>query len=166
MEREILYRGLHRRKGEKVWMDGTPVESKWIYGGVCQGEGDFSIIYQTEPEIQKYPVYTDTLGQYTGLTDKNGVKIFEGDILRSNNNPKDIRQVIFGEFMVIDFETESETDEVTGWHCDVIPTDALSRTRPFCLTLPLTDYYIHQCNMEVVGNIYDNPEMLKGEPNV
>lgn len=68
--------------------------------------------------------------------------------------------------MVIDFETESETDEVTGWYCDVIPTDALSRTRPFCLTLPLTDYYIHQCNMEVVSNIHDNPELLKGEPNV
>lgn len=163
MEREILFRGLHRRRGEKVRLDGTPVESKWVYGGYCQYNEERGIIYQTEPEINKFSVYADSVGQYTGLTDMNEVKIFEGDILRSNNNPKDIRQVIFGEFMVIDFEMESETDEVTGWYCDIIPTDALSRTRPFCLPMPLTDYYIDRCNMEVVGNIHDNPELLKGE---
>lgn len=163
MEREILFRGQHRRKGEKVFMDGTPVESKWIYGGVLQGEGDFSIIYQIEPEFHKYPVYTDTLGRFTGLTDRNGVKIFDGDILQRNNNPKDIVQVVFGKFPVIDMETESEVDKIIGWYCDVIPTDVLSKTSPFCLPMPLTDYYINRCNAEVVGNIHDNPELMKGE---
>lgn len=159
--REILFRGLHRRKGEKVRLDGTPVESIWVYGGYCQYNVERGIIYQVEPEVNKYPVYADSVGQYTGLTDKNGVKIFEGDILQCNNNPKDIVKTVFGKFSVIDAETETAVDEVTGWHCEVIPTDAISEVLPFCLPMPLTDYYINRCNAEVIGNIHDNPEMLE-----
>ena len=63
--REILFRGQTRRKGEKVRLDGAPVDSNWVYGGVSQNG---RIIYQMEPEINKFPVYPDTVGQYTGLT--------------------------------------------------------------------------------------------------
>lgn len=134
--REILFRGQTRRKGERFWMDGSPVESNWVYGGVLCGSGDHSIIYQTEPDIEKKVVYTDTLGQYTGLTDKNGVKIFEGDIvsLGDANYP-----VIF---------------------------NTLGRCAEFALTdgVPFGFDYIH-VPMEVVGNIYDNPELIGGEQN-
>lgn len=81
---EILFRGQTRRKGEKCRLDGTPVESNWVYGGVLQGKGDHSIIYQTEPEFHKFPVYTDTLGMFVGIPDKEGTKIFEGDLVKYN----------------------------------------------------------------------------------
>lgn len=132
--REILFRGQLRRKGEKVNMAGEPLPSIWKYGGVSQIKPGGAVIYQTEPEIKKYPVYGDTVGQYTGLTDKNGAKIFEGDIvsLGGANYP-----VIF---------------------------NTLGNCAEFALTdgVPFGFDYVH-VPMEVVGNIYDNPELLGGD---
>ena len=142
MNREILFRGQHRRKGEKVKLDGTPVESKWVYGGICQFNEDRSIIYQTEPEFQKYSVYTDTVGQYTGLKDKNGRKIFEGDIIRRfNRNGQEIMSYVVKWYSdccmfvldCIDFDMEFDTD--------------------------FTVFYGDE--FEIVGNIHDNPELVR-----
>ena len=136
--REILFRGQTRRKGEKVRMDGTPVESNWVYGGVLQGTGDHSIIYQTEPDIEKKVVYTDTIGQFTGLTDKNDTRIFEGDICKA---------VIYG------FTCE------TG-----VVGEARYEDGTFEFTCEYGDFYIfcvNDENFEVIGNIYDNPELLR-----
>lgn len=161
--REILFRGQTRRYGEKFKLGGEPMESNWVYGGIFPNNfgGDFAIIYQQKPNIEKFTVYSDTVGQYTGLTDKNGVKIFEGDILKCNDNPKDLVKAVFGEFVVIDLETERKIDTVIGWHYEVIPTDELSKTEPFCFAMPLTAHYVEHCSMEVIGNIHDNPELLK-----
>lgn len=136
--REILFRGQTRKKGEKVWMDGSPVDGNWVYGGVNQGKGDFSIIYQTEPEIHKYPVYTDTLGQYTGLTDKNGTKIFEGDVLR---------------FVSPDLEEPSKTLYVVEYIEDGFALRVAGRN--------LMEEFDGVPELyEIIGNIHDNPELV------
>lgn len=132
--REIIFRGQLRRKGEKVNMAGEPLPSIWKYGGIGQYGGG-AVIYQAEPEIEKFPVYGDTVGQYTGLTDKNGVKIFEGDVVDVDN------ALVSGRFWV-----------EYGYAGAFIVRDKDDRR-----------YFLGGCNCAVVGNVYDNPELLTEE---
>ena len=134
---ELLFRGQQRRKGEKVRMDGSPVESSWFYGnGVLQGKGDFSIIQLNEPTFEKLSVYTDTLGQYTDLTDMNGKKIFEGDI---------VQNIITKETAIVRWYTE---------HSAFMLYDKNNNKVYFL--------YDNDFNkIEIIGNIYDNPELLE-----
>jgi hypothetical protein len=138
--REILFRGQTRRFGEKVKnFAGDPMPSNWVYGGVCCGKGAFSIIYdymdeEKEKPIEKRVVYTDTIGQYTGLTDKNGKKIFEGDIVKWDG------------------------DEISNIrYCDGVYR--LCNEKGY-YGVSLHNHYSY---VEVIGNIHDNPELLKGE---
>ena len=146
-KREILFRGQTRRKGEKVRISGEPVDSNWVYGGIFPGEGDFSIIYQTKPKIEKFTVYSDTVGQFTGLTDKNGTRIFEGDIIKITGfHTTAIAAVKYG--------STSEKSTHWGWYFD--DNDGHTyflMSKAFC-----KDY-----NAIIIGNIHDNPELLKGE---
>lgn len=140
--REILFRGQTRRYGEKVRLNGEKIKSNWVYGGIFpqNGDGDFAIIYQQEPTIEKYPVYADTVGQYTGLTYKNGTKIFEGDIVKYGDT---VHNVVF------------EQRNGTAYFGLVYST---LETLSF-------GYYQDLKQIEVIGNIYDNPELLGDEEN-
>lgn len=64
-------------------------------------------------------------------------------------------------FTEIPEKSEEVIDSVIGWHYEVIPTDALSKCEPFCYPMPLTDSYIKMNKMEVIGNMFDNPELLE-----
>ena len=158
MNRKILFKAKRIDNGE--WVEGqyayitNPLaeDGKPIKHLICNGTNIFNDL-----------IDPDTLCQYTGLTDKNGKKIWENDILRGHKNDNDLARVGFGEFNVIDAETLEVVDRVIGWHTEVIETDALSKCEPFCLPMPLTDFYIERSEFEVFGNIFDNPELLEVE---
>ena len=163
MSRAILFKGKRKDNGE--WVKGFVFEFKSkIY--ISEMTQTFITVCYTEESVadfnmRAYEIDPATLCQYTGLTDKNGKEIWENDILIGHGNDRDLSKIVFGEFNVIDVETLGVVDRVIGWHTEVIETDALSKCEPFCLPMPLTDYYIERSEFEVLGNIFDNPELLE-----
>lgn len=128
--REILFRG----KGNKKYNDGD-----WYYGVPIQcDDGDWQIC----TNCSKRTVVAETLGEYTGLTDKNGTRIFEGDIIKciSRFDAKDM-VVIFetAEFHLVDCQRYKNYTECCGYK------------------------YFGTLETEVIGNIHDNPELLRSD---
>lgn len=152
--REILFRGQTRKKGEKVRMDGTPVESNWVYGGIFQGQ-NHSVIYGYDP-VEKHVVYSETIGQYTGLKDKNGKKIFEGDIVRYIYEPgKGFWNA--NQLSVIECKG-------TGYHMKgIFGTNKYACMSGWLISIPYDQESENKPEFEVIGNIHDNPELLEEE---
>ena len=152
MRREILFRGQTRKTGEKVYMDGRKVPGNWVYGGICSGKGDFSIVYATMDEekeipVEKHVVYTETVGQYTGLNDKNGKMIFEGDIVIYDNTPYNVYS--------------TPKTGVIVWRKNAFRLKYREYETCWYFDLGSDDFFGAKC--EVLGNIHDNPELLEAE---
>lgn len=122
--REILFRGKDIDNGIFVtgYLIGNDTGKKYItlVGSHCK------------------EVIPETVGQYTGLTDKDGKKIFEGDIVKYGDT---INKVVF------------EQRNGTAYF-GVVMDD--TETWSFC-------HLTSAEGMKVIGNIHDNPELLKGE---
>nr|DAM48655.1 MAG TPA: YopX protein [Caudoviricetes sp.]DAS18745.1 MAG TPA: YopX protein [Caudoviricetes sp.] len=133
MKREILFRG-KRKNGQ------------WVYGSLVVSENIAPAIYYevgkgVAKQLDWCYVNPDTIGQYTGLKDKNGVKIFEGDIL---------------DYTLFDtFGEDHQYKGVVKWIDDCFICDNSDGFNGFA-------WVVNQSlELEVIGNITDNPELLK-----
>ena len=141
----------------KILFRGETEQGEWLYGYLVKGNYDtgFGIIEDHVDKGLQY-VKEETVGQYTGLTDKNGKKIFEGDICRvaylgrrcdSNGKHYPVENVMIEEVV---FEK--------GAFCFKTTIEYITIYRPIGFDIhgkPKTKYY------EVIGNIHDNPELLE-----
>lgn len=148
MNREILFRG--KRVDNNEWVFGDLIRNL-IYDGREKEMRIGDIYFEHNGDIHGtavYKVIPETVGQYTGLTDKNGKKIFEGDIISATalDTGKEQRAVVcFGNFI-----DENNNDEYIGFF---IEFDGIKTT--------ITQLSMEECKnrIEVIGNIYDNPEL-------
>lgn len=136
MEREIKFRAkaINNDFFRGAWVDGYYTKRLW-------GEKLVDVITDGAHEI---PIQIETLGQFTGLCDKNGIEIYEGDIIRWRRDGK-LYLVKFYAGMFYASVEELNKGVYGGFPLHVLTVDE-------------EDGY--KC--EVCGNIYDNSELLKG----
>jgi uncharacterized phage protein (TIGR01671 family) len=133
--REILFRGKRKDNGGMVFGDLSQHKN----GKVFIKSGSATHSYEVDP---------DTVGQFTGLTDKNGKKIFEGDIVHilGNQDVEDWKGVNYNALIAF----------LDGGFCAIDGTIDDHAFRRYALARMDFD-------LEVIGNIHDNPELLEGE---
>lgn len=151
--REILYRAKVKDKNELIGK-GFPIDengnlkSEWVFGVPIPHYPDLFLAWNEAcNEYEEVTIIPETVGQYTGLTDKNGTKIFEGDIVKGKSeyfgngslNQKAVVLYDRGQFLLSFGETLEECKQLNDF--EVVG--------------------VWSGDVEVIGNIHDNPELLK-----
>ena len=148
--REILFRGKHKATG------------KWCEGNLNIDKQGVAIITPDDTPIGCYgQVDPNTVGQFTGLTDKNGTKIFEGDIVEFEDTGEDGFEYSEG----FDFRNRAVVVWNNGrWELDEYASDnsGVADDMMYC-----HDDFISVFEFQswVIGNIHDNPELMEMNDN-
>lgn len=139
---------------------GKCFDNEWVFGDLLQSNITQIIakkeIFDSNLELERieyeyYDVNHNTVGQYTGLKDKSGKEIYEGDLIKAPSGR--IYAVIFSTWKheeKREFPKVIDLYEHTGW---CVSLDGVNPCE-------LLDF--EACQGSVIGNVYDNPELLKG----
>lgn len=155
MNREILFRG----KGNPKYNNGD-----WFYGYLLFDGDDYQIVDPRYGSCHR-TVLKETVGEFTGMTDKNGIKIFEGDIVRTQpfyTRPYSEKRKEKQFLGIVEYHT-------TTFRNLGSPTNGQKYDSSWRVNIieDIGDYGYYNWtrfwNCEVVGNKFDNPEFIKEE---
>lgn len=135
----------------KILFRGKQVQGDcWVYGFLIQNINNFYILINTKIGCVYRLIKPETVGQHTGITDKNSKKIFNGDILKVTDCK---RKKTYITKVCTYFNTLC-----------VNPNGKCYEFTPIGFENAIWDYESYE--VEIIGNIHDNPELLKGIKNV
>lgn len=159
MKRQIIFRGKRLDNGE------------WVYGDLLHMAGGCLIYFgddtdTTSPDIERNcpiaveffkdeiaVVSSKTVGQFTGLLDRNGTEIYEGDIIHLNDEEFELEH---GNGIVVFLDRDCGGRPCGGlWYVEDADEDSNTNT---------SLYDLWQCGeIEIIGNRFDNPDLLNGK---
>lgn len=154
-----------RGKTTKKEDENHEFNNVFVYGDLLTNKGVYYIhpqnnVFRVHNELANiliaHEVIPETVGQYTGLTDKNGKKIFEGDIVKVSYIEK-------RDYQGIKYDNEFEMIETVVYNeksaCFMLEID----NKGITMFRPLHDFgnEVSIKSIEVIGNIYDNRELLE-----
>ena len=179
--REVIYRGIPKDNFDgyafsNIWKDNS--DGKFVYGSLIVSKDRYYICVSALCKIyccinngmtSMIEVIPETVGQYTGLTDKNGKKIFEGDIVEYEHELRGFLRFELGENYKPRRSHSCHWDDKHYLHykrnyaVEWKEKDArwILRNGSDQHDLRQTSLTIH--NGVIIGNIHDNPELLKGD---
>ena len=143
---------LFRAKTTKKENENHGFNNVWVYGDLLTNKGVHYIhpqnnVFRLDGELAKiliaHEVLSETIGRFFGLTDKNGTKIFEGDFLKYKLKERINDVYIYGH-VVYNQDT-----------CEFVVSSIVEE-----FIIPDKDFFNNIEDIEVIGNIYDNPELL------
>ena len=141
---KILFRGKRIDNGE--WLNGSfCMDAIEQFNGLCGVDGFIRLYDKDSRKMQMYEIDRETVGQFTGLIDKNGKKIFEGDIVVYDNTPyNDYGHRVVG---------------VIVWHKWMWKFRYKEYESTYHYSCGSENFF--GAKSEVIGNIHDNPELLE-----
>ena len=161
---------------------GKTESGGWVYGSLIH-VGDFCCILDPDDEGPDYPyldpdlgtidgyvtpVIPETVGQFTGLLDKNGNRIFEGDILQTRRY-ETYTEELKGHY---GYDVDGYPQKIPGYTGSMTIHKQRTNDNYHAVVYfdPVRGFYINGASVRidaicntVIGNVHDNPELLKGE---